>query len=163
MRQQTRLTLSPVLALVLLLALAGLAPAAAETVPADHLDRRATGDELAKSAAPASATDQAFAETADTACFDWVCYVNGDCQFDASCSSASPSIWKYHWTWGDGTSTGFVSSPLQSHAYASSVYTTTVRLQVWTFSNMTSVSCKVTVREGAGNPLPFISGRCTSN
>ena len=53
------------------------------------------------------------------ACFDWNCdLASNTCNFDASCSVAGEGfIWKYQWTFGDG-STQLTGSPTTSHVYA---------------------------------------------
>ena len=61
----------------------------------------------------------AFPAQADVACMEWSCNpATGSCSFDARCSYANPYIYKYLFTWGDGSSTGLTGSPLQTHTYS---------------------------------------------
>lgn len=85
--------------------------------------------------------------SADTACFTWVsCPVN-EVQFDASCSSGDPFIWKYRWDFGDGTGTR-VGTPTVTHTYpGDGVQQFTVLLEIQTYTQFTTVSCTVDVMD----------------
>lgn len=102
---------------------------------------------------------QAYA--AADACFTWSCNSSGDCDFDASCSSATPFIWKYSWTWGDGTSTGLTGNSTPSHDYGTSgpAYPY-VTLKIYPWSDETDqVTCQIVARNVFSPPLPQ-SGTC---
>jgi len=101
------------------------------------------------------------AAQADThVCFDWSCNsTTKQCTFDASCSSASPFIWKYDFDWGDGSSTGLTGNPNQTHSYPSTPYPV-VELTVYPWGDdVQSHSCQITVYNVFSPPLPT-SGRC---
>lgn len=95
-----------------------------------------------------------------TACFDWNC-VAGTCTFDGSCSSATPYIWKYNWTFGDGTGTGLTSQSDPTHVYTACW--PTVQLLVANFEgDYDTVSCEISTEYGGcpGPPHGATSGRC---
>lgn len=113
-----------------------------------------------------SVLGSAQAAQAATACFDWDCTAGGGaCTFDASCSSATPYVWKYNFTWGDGTGTGLTGTPTQSHNYGSTgpAYPT-VTLTIYFFDDPSSktVSCDIVTRNVVSPPLPLY-GRCSSS
>lgn len=108
----------------------------------------------------------AQAAQAATACFDWDCTAGaGYCTFDASCSSATPYVWKYNFNWGDGTSTGLTGSATQTHDYTGTgpAYPT-VTLTIYFFDAPSSktVSCDIVARNVVGPPLPLY-GRCSAS
>lgn len=108
----------------------------------------------------------AGAAQAATACFDWDCTAGGGyCTFDASCSSASPYIWRYKFEWGDGTSTGLTSDPTWDHDYTpSGPPYPEVKLTIYFFDEPTSksVTCDIVARNVVGPPLPLY-GRCSAS
>lgn len=107
----------------------------------------------------------AQAAEAATACFDWSCTTSGFCSFDASCSSASPYVWKYNFNFGDGSGTGLTGDPTWDHDYTTSgpPYPS-VTLTIYFFSEPSSqsVTCDIVARNVVGPPLPQ-SGRCSSS
>lgn len=96
-----------------------------------------------------------------TACYDWSCIMGG-CDFDASCSSASPFIWRYSFDYGDGSSSGLTSNPVQYHGYSESQGQKTVELVIlyWSEPGETSASCAIDIGYTAGPQFP-IEGRCS--
>jgi hypothetical protein len=112
----------------------------------------------------------AQAAQAATACFDWDCTAGGGyCTFDASCSSATPYIWKYEFSdWGDGSAgTGLClsGSPNHTHDYGSTgpAYPT-VTLKIYFFDepSVKTVSCDIVTRNVVSPPLAM-SGRCSAS
>lgn len=96
-------------------------------------------------------------------CFTWSCSSSnlGECSFDASCSSAKPYIWKYHWTWDDGTTSGWVADPTPTHDYGSTGLPypdVTLKIYPWG-GTIEEVTCQVVVRNVVGPPQPM-SGTC---
>lgn len=110
------------------------------------------------------------AASAQTACFDWACgYAGGDfgCDFDATCSTASPYVWKYEFDYGDGTGSGLSGSPTHSHEYADATYESTVSLTIYYFSGSgsTTATCTINIHVPPVGPVPpasAYSGRCTN-
>jgi hypothetical protein len=104
---------------------------------------------------------------AATACFDWSCNESsGLCTIDASCSSASPYIWKYQFDFGDGTATGLTGNKVQYHQYGSSVYEATVTLRILYFGDPgeNAVACTINTRLFPVGPQPppsVFQGRCS--
>lgn len=96
-------------------------------------------------------------------CFDWTCDGSGtrQCSFDASCSTASPYVWKYDFNFGDGSDTGLTGNATASHTFASG-YSSTVTLTTYFFSGSgsASVSCTVWTHVLPVGPQPPMSGRC---
>jgi hypothetical protein len=94
-------------------------------------------------------------------CFDWSCDGAGHCNFDASCSTASPYVWKYNFDFGDGSGTGLTGTPTWSHTFSSG-YDSTVTLTTYFFSGSgsASVSCDVWHHTLPVSPQPPFSGRC---
>jgi hypothetical protein len=109
----------------------------------------------------------ATAANAATACFDWSCNEStGFCTIDASCSSASPYIWKYDFDFGDGTWTGLTGNKVQTHQYGSSVYEAVVTLRIlyWSSPGQNTVACTIHTRLPVVGPQPppsYFQGRCT--
>lgn len=104
--------------------------------------------------------------SAQTACFDWACG-SQICDFDASCSSASPYIWKYELDYGDGSGSGLSSSPTHTHTYGPTVWEIPVELTIYFFSGSGSQSVTCNVRPGYWpvGPRPpgsSFQGRCTN-
>lgn len=100
---------------------------------------------------------------AATACFDYSC-ISGTCDFDASCSSASPFIWRYVFDYGDGAGLT-TSDPTQTHTYSvpDAFFNTrnvTVTILYFDGPGETAVNCDVPVIHTVG-PQDFITGRCT--
>lgn len=98
-----------------------------------------------------------------TACVDWSC-IMGVCDFDASCSSASPFIWKYAYDFGDGNGTVTGSSTLQytyPH-FPSGPWTVPGQMTIiyWSEPTETSVSCNFQIGYTAGPQAP-LTGRCS--
>lgn len=102
------------------------------------------------------------AHAANKACFDWVCDTDTHyCQFDASCTQLDDLLWRYRWTFGDGSGYTLTGSSAIDHQYASNVYHTDVQLLVIPYSvDSFSVTCTVTVEPLYGPPQPTTSGRC---
>ncbi|HSS50553.1 MAG TPA: hypothetical protein VLX28_16575 [Thermoanaerobaculia bacterium] len=97
-----------------------------------------------------------------TACFDWSCDVSTySCNFDASCSSASPYILFYVIDFGDGSSAGPSSSPYFSHTYTSG-YSASVTVTISFFSDPSydSATCYDNYRVFPVGPQAPTSGRC---
>ena len=96
-------------------------------------------------------------------CFDWSCDGSGTraCTFDASCSTASPYVYKYNFDFGDGATTGLSGSPFHNHTYASG-YDSNVTLTILFFSGSgsASVTCTVWTHVLPVGPQPVMSGRC---
>lgn len=110
----------------------------------------------------------AQAASAATACFDWDCTAGGGaCTFDASCSSATPYIWKYEFSdWGDGSAgTGLSGNATHNHNYGSTgpAYPV-VTLKIYFFDDpsVKQVSCDIVTRNVVSPPLP-LSGRCSAS
>jgi hypothetical protein len=109
----------------------------------------------------------ATAAHAATACFDWSCNSgSGFCTIDASCSSASPYIWKYDFDFGDGTGTGLTGNKVQTHQYGSSVYDAVVTLRIlyWSNPGENTVECRINTRMPVVGPQPpedYFQGRCS--
>lgn len=110
----------------------------------------------------------AQAAQAATACFDWDCTAGGGyCTFNASCSSATPYVWKYNFSsWGDGTAgTGLTGNPTQVHNYGSTgpAYpTVTMTIYFFDAPYSKTVSCDIVTRNVVGPPLPLY-GRCSAS
>lgn len=104
------------------------------------------------SAAPAAAA---------TSCFDWSCVLGG-CDFDASCSSASPFIWRYSFDYGDGSGSGLTSNPVQQHDYANNQGQETVTLYIlyWSEPGETAAQCTIDIGYTVG-PIEPLTGRCS--
>ena len=103
------------------------------------------------------------AEAANIACFDWSCDPNntGVCSFDASCTQLTQgSLWRYSWSWGDGTSS-LTGNNVIGHTYGAPVpCNATVQLTVIPFSaDAFSTSCQIMVRGCVGPPIG-LGGRC---
>lgn len=98
---------------------------------------------------------------AATSCFDWSCVLGG-CDFDASCSSASPFIWRYSFDYGDGTGSGLTSNPVQEHGYSENQGQKTVTLWVlyWSEPGETEASCTIDIGYTVG-PIEPLTGRCS--
>jgi hypothetical protein len=96
------------------------------------------------------------------ACFDWFCdQSTGTCTFDASCSTASPSIYKYNFDFGDGTTTGLTGTATWSHTFTSG-YDSNVSLTIIFFSGSGSatVTCPIWHHILPVGPQPPFAGRC---
>lgn len=96
------------------------------------------------------------------ACFTWSCdHATGACTFNASCSTANPYVWKYNFDWGDGSSTGLVGSPNQSHTFSSGS-DSRVTLYVHAFQEPVTqtVSCWVYHHPWQVSPPAPSSGTC---
>lgn len=101
---------------------------------------------------------------AAVACFDWDCSIgDGLCYFNASCSSASPYIWKYNFAFGDGTGTGETGTTTHYHQYASGTWQASVTLSIYYFSSpwKNTVTCWIPIRPIPVGPQPPPGGRCT--
>lgn len=98
-----------------------------------------------------------------TACFDWSCDESTLlCDFDTSCSTGQPYIWKFHFTWGDGTQSNYSAVTSWQHQYTSSDAYPHVRLLVVPWGeSMTEVTCQITVYNQIGPPVLPTEGRCT--
>jgi len=102
--------------------------------------------------APAQASNE-------DACFTFDCS-GSVCDFDASCSSASPYIWKYSFDFGDGTGTGLTGTAAHTHEYDPICYPY-VELSVYTFDGSDTVGCYVhTGYPGCPGPAQPQSGTC---
>jgi|1186.fasta_scaffold317825_1 hypothetical protein len=98
-----------------------------------------------------------------TACFDWSCnQSNGACTVNASCSTASPYIYKYSVDWGDGTYSGWSGDPTFSHSYASGTYSPLITVQIIFFSDSGSdtASCYAAPYPFPIGPQAPGQGRC---
>lgn len=96
------------------------------------------------------------------ACFDWSCdQSTGACSFDASCSTASPYVYKYNFNWGDGSTTGLTGSATWNHTFTSG-YDSNVTLTIIFFSGSGShsVTCPVFHHIFPVGPQPPSGGRC---
>lgn len=109
----------------------------------------------------------AGAQAQGTACFDWSCDSStGICSFNSSCSTiTSPGfLWRYSWTFGDGSGTFLTGSSTINHTYSTSggCYYPNVKLTVIPFNtNPFDVQCEITVWECVGPPQGT-SGRCSN-
>jgi hypothetical protein len=96
-------------------------------------------------------------------CFDWSCSGTDTraCSFNASCSTASPYVWKYDFAFGDGSDTGLTGNANQNHSYASG-YDANVTLTIYFFSGSgyASVTCDIPYHVLPFGPQPPFSGRC---
>ena len=96
------------------------------------------------------------------ACFDWSCNSSTRaCTFDASCSTASPYVWKYDFAFGDGSDTGLTGNAQQNHTYSSG-FDAEVNLTIYFFSGTgsASVTCDIATHILPFGPQPPFSGRC---
>src|ERR1700681_4361955 len=74
------------------------------------------------------------------ACYDWSCNSNTRaCSFDASCSTASPYLWKSDFAFVDASATGLTGNAMQNHPYASG-FDAEVNLTIYFFSGTGSAS-----------------------
>lgn len=97
---------------------------------------------------------------AATACFDWEC-ADLICDFDASCSTGEPYIWKYSFDFGDGTGTGLTGNPVQQHTYSLEYPYPVIKLTIIPMGeDMTTLECQIVVRNVVG-PQQDQFGRCT--
>lgn len=75
------------------------------------------------------------AHAGGTACYTWSCDKStGVCTVNASCSTASPYVYKYEVEWGDGTSTGQSGSAVNTHTYGPTQYDALVTVRITFFS-----------------------------
>src|ERR1700681_1196564 len=96
------------------------------------------------------------------ACYDWSCNSSTRaCSFDASCSTASPYVWKYDFAFGDGSDTGLTGYAMQNHTYTSG-FDAEVKLPIYFFSGTGSapVTCDIAPHILPFGPQPPSSGRC---
>jgi hypothetical protein len=103
------------------------------------------------------------AHAGGTACFDWSCpQNNGACTVDASCSTASPYIYKYFIDWGDGTNTGFSGEPSHSHTFAPGTYSSLITVEIIFFSDSgaDTASCYAAPYPYPAGPQAPSGGRC---
>lgn len=102
------------------------------------------------------------AQAGANACFAWSCSEQGNCQFNSSCSSGTPYIWKYGWEFGDGATIGMTGSTVVSHDYGpSGVAYPFVTLHVLSWSgDYDSVTCDIIARTVIGPALPQ-EGTCS--
>lgn len=105
------------------------------------------------------AVPQVASAAGASACFTWNCS-NGSCQFNGTCSTGTPYVWKYKWDYGDGSSSGLTGNATPTHGY--SVCYPSVSLTVYDFDgNIESVSCLIGTGDPGcpGPPLPTV-GTC---
>lgn len=101
------------------------------------------------------------AEAGGNACFTWQCG-DGLCQFDASCSTADPYVWKYRMDYGDGTSSGLTGNSTFFHDYGSTFSAfPTLTIYFFTGSGEDSVTCEVFMNVIPVGPQPPSFGTCS--
>jgi len=101
------------------------------------------------------------AEATATACFDWSCHDGDTCDFDASCSTGTPYIWKYKWIYGDGTSSGLTGNAILTHVYTNGACYPTITLYVYDWDgDVQQVTCQIVLKNCVGPPVA-LSGRCS--
>jgi hypothetical protein len=94
-------------------------------------------------------------------CFDWACNGAGGCTFDASCSTASPYVWKYDFNFGDGADTGLTGGPSWSHIYSGGTGSNvTLTIYFFSGSGSASVVCPIWHHLFPSPPQPPFNGRC---
>jgi hypothetical protein len=91
---------------------------------------------------------------ATTACYSWSCNeLTHVCNFNASCSSWSGSLWRFSWDFGDGSS-ALTGSAATSHTYGNTPYPD-VKLTVIPLSdNPADRTCGIVVFNNVGPALP---------
>lgn len=103
------------------------------------------------------------AHAAGTACYNWSCDFAGTCSINASCSTASPYVWKYEILWGDGATTGLTGTVSHSHTYAAGTYDAfpVVRIHFFSAPYQDDASCVYWPYRYPLGPQPPSIGSCS--
>ena len=104
---------------------------------------------------------------AGTACMDWECDIGtSTCTVDASCSTASPFIYRYFIDWGDGSPYYYGGQPTASHTYAydpnSYFYTITMGILFWSEPSDDILTCQLVYRQVPVGPPFDYEGNCSN-
>lgn len=99
------------------------------------------------------------ARAGDIACFDWSCNeTTHACDFNAACSTIAHNLFRYTWTFGDGTSAN-TGVPTISHSYSIPYPSVTLTLIFLNSSSVSTSNCGIVVWNSVGPAQPT-SGTC---
>lgn len=95
----------------------------------------------------------------DDACYTWSCNESTHvCSFNASCSTISSSLFRYHWNFGDGSSqdTGVATI---SHTYSTPYPSVTLTLWFLNANSVSTSNCGIVAWNNV-SPTQPTSGTC---